>query len=331
MECIDTWLLSHSTCPLCRTGLLLDFPSNRARSPVVFVLESGCESSREFGEAAFGRTNSVFGSSSRLGIQREAEFGSTQFELSSKSFEIRERKEDNVGEIQVEGDKIVQVKLGKFKNVDVGEGSSEDNVHSRRCYSMGSFAYVLDETSSMQVPIRTPAKKQSTKKRSLPINPGCRTAISEYGADSRRDFNGIEAFRSISAHHSSSGSKYGKPNSTVQTTKKESFSMSKIWMRVEQKQKCFGEGDPSMRAFSSRFPAGNTVIDRDGGGDSSSHHGVRRTISERSELGFDEETQSCYSLDSEVLPPSTNTARTLLWLMGRQNKVVRSSCSSNVQ
>ncbi|GAB2291505.1 hypothetical protein Dimus_025760 [Dionaea muscipula] len=340
MDCIDTWLLSHSTCPLCRASLLPDFPSNHACSPFVFVLESGSESSREIGEAAaLGRTSSVFGSISHLGIQREAECGSTRFEFSRKSCEICEKNEVNAAaEIQnnAGGEKIVQVKLGKLKNLDGGEGSSENNVHSRRCYSMGSFAYVLDEASSLQVPIRTPMKKQSSKKPSLPLKPGYRAAISEYGSDSRRDFNGIEAFRSIAIHDSGSCSDIsGKPN-TIQKTKRESFSISKIWLRGEKKEKTY----PSVDSFSYRFPLGRRSMDS-GGGDAV----ARRTISEievdGSENGgsemsftFDEETQSCFSLDSQVIPPSTSgstTRRTLLWLMGKQNKVVHSSYSSNLQ
>ncbi|XVF34303.1 hypothetical protein REPUB_Repub18cG0047900 [Reevesia pubescens] len=334
MECIDTWLLSHSTCPLCRACLLSEFSPNNSCSPIVLVLESGSESSREIvtdREGVLGRTSSVLRSNSHLGLCGDTELGSSQ----RKSCEIQEKDVVNPTLVVDSGEKVVPVRLGKFKNVDGGgESSSNNNVDARRCFSMGSFQYVMNENSILQVPIRTPMKKPSSKKTSLPLTPGHRPAMSECDCESRRGFNGFEIIRNFETNGSSSTSDHN--GKAIGKSKKESFSISKIWLRGKKDKQNFSENS-SRRAFSFRFPmhqnVAATAADDDslkvkngigGGRDTISEIGSGRWGNGGSELGCDEENQSCYSLDSQAKTPSF-ARRTLLWLAGRQNKVVHSS------
>ncbi|OIW18653.1 hypothetical protein TanjilG_13405 [Lupinus angustifolius] len=299
MECIDTWLMSHSTCPLCRACLIPEFSSNNTCPPFVFVLESGSESSREIcleregttTASVVGRTSSVITANSCFG---GSEFGSTRTDLTRKSGDLISN-ENPIPDSTLEGyvmEKVVTVKLGKFRNVDgdvvdCGEGSSStNNIDDRRCFSMGSFSYVMDESSSLQVPIRTSIKKQSSEKKCvLPLIPGPRLAMSECDFESKRDFK-------FAVSDDASATSIGK-------SRKESFSVSKIWLRGnKEKPNAAAAADSSRRAVSLRYPA--AVSD-----DLKAKNGkfdTRSTISEMdigkwenggNEFGYDEENQSC--------------------------------------
>ncbi|KAK1399857.1 RING-H2 finger protein ATL13 [Heracleum sosnowskyi] len=343
MDCIDTWLLSHSTCPLCRSCLLSDFGTygnNNNCSPVVLVLESGSESSREIvsereGNLDGGRVSSC------LGVE---EFGTGHVDGLRKSCEIQVNEDENQ---EKKEEKVVVVKLGKFKNVDgryreesSGGTDSTIVVDGRRCFSMGSYEYVMDEVTSLKVPIKTPTKKLSSTKPSLPLVPGRKLAMSECDCESRRYMDELEGFRSLSKNAAAISTKTSSnANNGIGKSKRESFSVSKIWLRGKKKNPSLSREESSSQASSFRFTMQRNVVDademkaRNGGNDSSSRRasgtGIARWENGGSELGCDEENQSCHSLDSQANPQSFPT-RTLLWLMGKHNKVVHSSYPPDV-
>ncbi|GMH10690.1 hypothetical protein Nepgr_012531 [Nepenthes gracilis] len=113
INCIDTWLLSNSTCPLCRGTLFT--PGFTLENPI-FELDDSIE---EYGRTAIGQ----IGFSSR-----------------QKAIEPEEN---------VTGKEVFPVRLGKFiKSDDVTELASDgdsgnSSLDARRCFSLGSYQYVV--------------------------------------------------------------------------------------------------------------------------------------------------------------------------------------------
>ncbi|OAY61554.1 hypothetical protein MANES_01G198400v8 [Manihot esculenta] len=111
IDCIDTWLLSNSTCPLCRgtlyaTGLPFENP--------VFDFEEPTE--YEF--------TSTAGSGTSIG-QKPAE---NERSNSKRVFSVR----------------LGKLKCSSSETAEKGEGeTSSSNLDARRCYSMGSYQYVV--------------------------------------------------------------------------------------------------------------------------------------------------------------------------------------------
>nr|KYP66182.1 RING-H2 finger protein ATL5I [Cajanus cajan]KYP66183.1 RING-H2 finger protein ATL5I [Cajanus cajan] len=173
IECIDTWLLSNSTCPLCRGTL---YSPGFAFENSTFDLESQCEEDGVSGSGG-GAVASV-----------------------NKTVESH----------IVSGKRVFSVRLGKFRSTSNGDGvergegeSSSGNLDVRRCYSMGSFQYVVAD-SDLRVALG-------------PCSRGD-------GGSSMRQFKGRGATNGSSFID---GDVEGKKISIAR--RGESFSVSKIW------------------------------------------------------------------------------------------------------
>ncbi|KAJ0255134.1 RING-H2 finger protein ATL46 [Hirschfeldia incana] len=175
LNCIDTWLQSNSTCPLCR-GTLFSSPGFSMENPMFDYFDD---------------------------IREEEECAAD----AEKAVEV-------VQEIVVEKG-VLPVRLGKFKRLDNAGGggggeTSSSNLDARRCFSMGSYQYVLGN-SELRVPF--------CKDRQRLLKPRGKESHEQTGGES------------LSSSSSSSDEKRKKISSSSSVVAKgESFSVSKIWL-----------------------------------------------------------------------------------------------------
>ncbi|XP_057810960.1 RING-H2 finger protein ATL47-like [Salvia miltiorrhiza] len=187
IDCIDTWLLSNSTCPLCR-GVILS-PGFSFENPV-FVFDD----SKEVEDVKCGEDeNSSVVSGRRV-------------------FSVR------LGKLRCSNGVVV----GEKENHEVGETSCS-NLDGRRCYSMGSFQYVVAD-SELQVAF-CPSGRGGERGRQHGIVDG---NVGDVMSRPVRVRGGGQNWNFTGGGGDDDGGEDGKKiNSRV---KGESFSVSKIWL-----------------------------------------------------------------------------------------------------
>lgn len=186
IDCIDTWLLSNSTCPLCRGTLFT--PEFSIENPIFEFDDPRDE------DGVSGNLNST----------------AISLPFGPKLAETNNNNNNSI----VNSNRVFSVRLGKFRNtnnggrsadIEVGE-TSNSNLGARRCYSMGSYRYVVANTE-LQVSALQPGNR--TKGQSLDT----RLLLGRGG------FNGNSL---------NDGENDGKKLNT--RSKGESFSVSKVWL-----------------------------------------------------------------------------------------------------
>ncbi|XP_022741508.1 RING-H2 finger protein ATL46-like isoform X2 [Durio zibethinus] len=170
INCIDTWLLSNSTCPLCRGTLFTP---------------------------GFSMENPIYDFDDIREDDGYAGNGGNGYTPGQKTVEMEEIVVDKG---------VLPVRLGKFKRLNDGPGyaggeTSSSNLDARRCFSMGSYQYVLGD-SDLRVALTN----------------------DRHGGRDIKLSQGLEQ----NGNSSVEGDAEGKKISSV--TKGESFSVSKIWL-----------------------------------------------------------------------------------------------------
>lgn len=187
ITCIDTWLLSNSTCPLCR-GILFT-PGFCVENPIFCFDDSTRD---ECGGVGVSEHGSGVGVGVSPGVKPHEDLDST---ISSR--------------------RVFSVRLGKFKNTNNGlleSGKSEmgetsnSSLDSRRCFSMGSFQYVVDD-SELQVAL-------------------CPNSAKNHAVDGQLMRGTVKGKSGHNGSCANDGDNYGKRIGN----RGESFSVSKIWL-----------------------------------------------------------------------------------------------------
>ncbi|KAH7688787.1 Zinc finger RING/FYVE/PHD-type protein [Dioscorea alata] len=176
LNCIDTWLLSNSTCPLCRGAL---FVQGLAFENPVFDFEDQREEEEE---------KEIAGESTRVFPVRLGKF----------------RRLSDAGEVAID---VINTEVDEHVHADVrrrevGESSSS-NLDARRCYSLGSYQYVVGN-ANLRVSL-----------------PGLK----------------IVREKKLSGSSNSDGAEDGGGKKIGATSRGDSFSTSKIWMWPNKKGK----------------------------------------------------------------------------------------------
>lgn len=142
IDCIDTWLLSNSTCPLCRGTLYT--PGLSIENPI-FDFEDPREEDGSVGNGGIAVLCSQKPGENEIVGQKRV------FSVRLGKFRSLNNGEGGGGG-GGEGGQEGKVELGGRPGRGEGETSSS-NLDARRCYSMGSYQYVVAD-SELQVALR---------------------------------------------------------------------------------------------------------------------------------------------------------------------------------
>nr|XP_043608023.1 RING-H2 finger protein ATL47-like [Erigeron canadensis] len=206
IHCIDTWLLSNSSCPLCRGSLFS--PGFDGQNPIFdfhfndLMEEEEEEEEDEHGVSVSGIASSNFKQNGGMEMRRVFPVRLGKFRATNVNVNDTQSQQESGKLGATNGDQK-----------EMGETSSNSNVvDARRCFSMGSYEYVVGN-SELQVTFCP--NRGNIGKKDLVV-------AKDKGINSSVDAKGIEDGKKISSR-----------------SKGESFSVSKIWLWSKKDQHKF--------------------------------------------------------------------------------------------